>query len=252
MVFLPDGALKPLSFFCTVKSEKGEIDYKREDLKSCVVLTSRLSERDLGSAVNELKGSFAKLLNLPPGYYVNFGGAYAEQQQSFKELLTILAAACLLVFTVLLFLFREWVLSFLILGISILGIPGCLFALYVTHIPLNVSSYTGIIMIVGIIAENAIFTVNQFRYNMHISGGDVNKSVNYALALRIRPKLMTAIGAILALMPLALGIGMGAQMQQALAIAVIGGFVTGIPLLLFVFPTFIRIIYSRKKNKQEL
>ncbi|WP_407478572.1 efflux RND transporter permease subunit [Elizabethkingia meningoseptica] len=252
MIFLPDGTLKPLSFFCTVKSEKGEIDYKREDLKSCVVLTSRLSERDLGSAVNELKGSFAKLLNLPPGYYVNFGGAYAEQQQSFKELLTILAAACLLVFTVLLFLFREWVLSFLILGISILGIPGCLFALYVTHIPLNVSSYTGIIMIVGIIAENAIFTVNQFRYNMHISGGDVNKSVNYALALRIRPKLMTAIGAILALMPLALGIGMGAQMQQALAIAVIGGFVTGIPLLLFVFPTFIRIIYSIKKNKQEL
>lgn len=252
MIFLPDGTLKPLSFFCTVKSDKGEIDYKREDLKSCVVLTSRLSERDLGSAVNELKGSFAKLLNLPPGYYVNFGGAYAEQQQSFKELLTILAAACLLVFTVLLFLFREWVLSFLILGISILGIPGCLFALYVTHIPLNVSSYTGIIMIVGIIAENAIFTVNQFRYNMHISGGDVNKSVNYALALRIRPKLMTAIGAILALMPLALGIGMGAQMQQALAIAVIGGFVTGIPLLLFVFPTFIRIIYSRKKNKQEL
>ncbi|MCT3639666.1 efflux RND transporter permease subunit [Elizabethkingia anophelis] len=252
MIFLPDGTLKPLSFFCTVKSDKGEIDYKREDLKSCVVLTSRLSERDLGSAVNELKGSFAKLLNLPPGYYVNFGGAYAEQQQSFKELLTILAAACLLVFTVLLFLFREWVLSFLILGISILGIPGCLFALYVTHIPLNVSSYTGIIMIVGIIAENAIFTVNQFRYNMHISGGDVNKSVNYALALRIRPKLMTAIGAILALMPLALGIGMGAQMQQALAIAVIGGFVTGIPLLLFVFPTFIRIIYSIKKNKQEL
>ncbi|MPS73032.1 MAG: AcrB/AcrD/AcrF family protein [Chryseobacterium sp.] len=248
MLFLPDGTLKPLSFFCTIKSEKGEIDYKREDLKSCVVLTSRLSERDLGSAVSELKGSFAKLLNLPPGYYINFGGAYAEQQQSFKELLTILAAACLLVFTVLLFLFREWGISFLILGISILGIPGCLFALYVTHIPLNVSSYTGIIMIVGIIAENAIFTVNQFRYNMQISGGDVNKSVNYALALRIRPKLMTAIGAILALMPLAIGIGMGAQMQQALAIAVIGGFVTGIPLLLFVFPTFIRIIYSRKQK----
>jgi multidrug efflux pump subunit AcrB len=83
---------------------------------------------------------------------------------------------------------------------------------------------------------------------MRLSDGDVSKSVNYALALRIRPKLMTAIGAILALLPLALGIGMGAQMQQALAIAVIGGFVTGIPLLLFVFPTFLRIIYSRKKK----
>lgn len=250
MIFLPDGSLKPLSFFCDIKSEKGEIDYKREDLKSCVVLTSRLSDRDLGSAVDELKKSFNKELNLPPGYYVNFGGAYAEQQQSFRELLTILIAACLLVFTVLLFLFREWKISYLILGISMLGIPGCLIALYITGIPLNVSSYTGIIMIVGIIAENAIFTVNQFKFNMRLSNNDVNKSVNYALALRIRPKLMTALGAILALMPLALGIGLGAQMQQALAVAVIGGFVTGIPLLLVVFPSFIRILYkSGKKSK---
>ncbi|WP_447640343.1 MULTISPECIES: efflux RND transporter permease subunit [Chitinophagaceae] len=248
MIFLPDGSLKPLSFFCNIKTEKGEIDYKREDLKSCVVLTSRLSGRDLGSAVEELKKRFSKQLNLPPAYYVNFGGAYAEQQQSFKGLLTILMAACLLVFTVLLFLFREWGISFLVLAISILGIPGCLFALYLTDIPLNVSSYTGIIMIVGIIAENAIFTVNQFKYNMRLSHGDVNTSVNYALALRIRPKLMTAIGAVLALLPLALGLGMGAQMQQALAIAVIGGFVAGIPLLLFVFPTFMRIIYARKKK----
>jgi multidrug efflux pump subunit AcrB len=105
-------------------------------------------------------------------------------------------------------------------------------------------------MIVGIIAENAIFTVNQFKFNMRLSNNDVNKSVNYALALRIRPKLMTALGAIFALMPLALGIGLGAQMQQALAVAVIGGFVTGIPLLLVVFPSFIRILYkSGKKSK---
>jgi Cu/Ag efflux pump CusA len=93
LIFLPDGTLKSLSFFCTVQTEKGEIDYKREDLKSCVVLTSRLSNRDFGSAVNELQKKFAQQLNLPPGYYVKFGGAYAEQQQSFKELLTILVAA---------------------------------------------------------------------------------------------------------------------------------------------------------------
>ena len=245
MIFLPNGSLEPLEFFCRVETEKGEVDFKREDLKSCVVLTSRLDNRDLGSAVDELKKSFAQKLNLPPGYYINFGGAYAEQQQSFKELLTILVSACLLVFTVLLFLFREWIVSVLILIISILGISGCLLALYFLHIPLNVSSYTGIIMIVGIIAENAIFTVNQFRYNLEQSG-NVEQSVNYALALRIRPKLMTAIGAILALLPLALGIGMGAQMQQALAIAVIGGFIVGLPLLLIVFPTMLLVIYQKR------
>jgi multidrug efflux pump subunit AcrB len=247
MIFLPDGTLKPLQFFCKAVSEKGEIDLKREDLKSCVVLTARLNKKDLGSAVAELKKSFAQNLNLPPGYYVSFGGAYAEQQQSFRELLTILIAASLLVFAVMLFLFREWLISLLILFISVLGIAGCLFALYITGIPLNVSSYTGIIMIVGIIAENAIFTVNQFKHNMQLSN-DVDKSVNYALALRIRPKLMTAIGAILALMPLALGIGLGAQMQQALAVAVIGGFVIGVALLLVVLPSFMRLLYNAEKN----
>ena len=92
----------------------------------------------------------------------------------------------------------------LVIFISVLGIGGCVWLLYLTRIQLNVGSYTGIIMIVGIIAENAIFTVNQFMTTYHTTG-DVDRSINYAISLRIRPKLMTAIGAILALMPLALG-----------------------------------------------
>lgn len=92
------------------------------------------------------------------------------------------------------------------------------------------------IMVVGIIAENAIFTLNQYDMNRK-AGGSVSESVDYAIALRIRPKLMTAISAILALMPLALGFGLGAQMQQPLAIAVIGGFCVALPLLLVVLPT---------------
>ena len=143
------------------------------------------------------------------------------------------------------FLFREWSISLTVLFISVLGICGCLLALWLTGVPLNVSSYTGIIMVVGIIAENAIFTVWQYKMNRH-SGGDVFEAVDYAIALRIRPKLMTAIGAVLALMPLALGIGLGAQMQQPLAVAVIGGFVVGLPLLLLVLPSMMLLIY--KKN----
>ena len=127
-----------------------------------------------------------------------------------------------------------------------MGICGCILALYFVGIPLNVSSYTGIIMIVGIIAENAIFTVNQFKANFKISG-DVDQSINYAIALRIRPKLMTAIGAMLALLPLAMGIGIGAQMQQPLAVAVIGGFMAGLPMLLLVFPSLMRVIYKNFK-----
>lgn len=247
LIFLPDGTTRPLSFFCTVNIIPGEIEYRREDLKSAVVLTARLENRDLGSAIQDIQKKLQQNLALPQGYSIAYGGAYAEQQQSFKELLIILAMASLFVFGVLLFLFKEWLVSFLILFVSVMGIGGCILALYLTNIPLNVSSYTGIIMIVGIIAENAIFTVNQFRSNIKETQ-NVDTSINYAIALRIRPKLMTAIGAILALTPLALGIGIGAQMQQPLAVAVIGGFVAGLPLLLLVFPSLLRLIYLRKKN----
>ncbi|MFN3939210.1 MAG: efflux RND transporter permease subunit, partial [Chitinophagales bacterium] len=211
---------------------------------SVVVLTARLDNRDLGSAIDEIQKTLDAQLRMPKGYSIAYGGAYSEQQQSFKELLLILLMATLFVFGVFMFLFREWLLSLLLLFISIMGICGCIIALYLTKIPLNVSSYTGIIMIVGILAENAIFTITQFRHNM-VRTNNVDQSINYAIALRIRPKLMTAIGAILALMPLALGIGLGAQMQQPLAIAVIGGFVVGLPMLLLVFPSLLRLLYKK-------
>lgn len=245
LIFLPDGTTRPLSFFCSINVLPGEIEQRREDLKSSIVLTARLDNRDLGSAMAEIQQKLKAELPLPQGYSIAYGGAFAEQQQSFSELLLILGLASLLVFGVLMFLFKDWWLSIIILFISILGIAGCILGLYFTNIPLNVSSYTGIIMIVGIIAENAIFTVNQFRQNMKATG-HVDDSINYAIALRIRPKLMTALGAIMALTPLALGIGLGAQMQQPLAIAVIGGFVAGLPLLLIVLPTLMRILYKNK------
>lgn len=235
-IFLPDGTTRPLSSFCTVSVVPGEIEQKREDLKSNITLTARLENRDLGSTVAELQHTLNTRLSLPSGYSISYGGAYAEQQQSFRELTMILSLAVLLVFAVLMFLFRQWLISLAVLFISIMGFCGCLVALWLTGVPLNVSNYTGIIMVVGIIAENAIFTVWQYRMNRK-NGGSVNESVDYAIALRIRPKLMTAIGAVLALMPLALGIGLGAQMQQPLAVAVIGGFVVGLPLLLVVLPS---------------
>lgn len=243
-IFLPDGSTRPLEYFCDIKVIPGEIEQRREDLKSDITVTARLENRDLGSTISDLKNVLGEKLSLPAGYSISYGGAYSEQQQSFHELTMILLLAVLLVFAVLMFLFREWWISFTILFISVMGICGCLLALWVTGIPLNVSSYTGIIMVVGIIAENAIFTVWQYRINRN-RGGNVTESVDYAIALRIRPKLMTAIGAVLALMPLALGIGLGAQMQQPLAVAIIGGFVVGLPLLLLVLPCVMLMIYKK-------
>ena len=124
--------------------------------------------------------------------------------------------------------------------IAVLGVAGSLLSLYLTGTPLNVGSYTGIIMIVGIIGENSIFTYRQYQESdtslTHI------EKIEYSIAARLRPKLMTAFAAIMALTPLALGIGAGAQLHQPLAIAVIGGLVFALPLLLVVLPTILKII----------
>jgi heavy metal efflux system protein len=243
-VFAPDGSYKPLRYYANVELSAGDPELTREDLKSNIEVTARLEDRDIGSAINEIKEVISKNVLLPPGYYIEYGGTFQQQQASFRELLLILLTAIILVFTVLLFLFRDLRLALLIIFISVLGIGGCIWALFITGIQLNVGSYTGIIMIVGIIAENAIFTVNQFLATFKVTS-DIDKSINYAISLRIRPKLMTAIGAILALTPLALGVGVGAQMQQPLAIAVIGGFLIAMPLLLMVFPSLIKLLYRK-------
>ena len=158
----------------------------------------------------------------------------------------ILITASLLVFGVILFLFKDFKIAFLILFIAVLGISGSYMALYFTGTPLNVGSYTGLIMIVGIIGENAIFTFLQFKESL--LNKSVDESIIYSISTRLRPKLMTALGAIIALLPLALGIGTGAQLHQPLAIAVIGGFIIALPLLLIVLPAFLRLLYKKQKD----
>ncbi|HEY4966337.1 MAG TPA: efflux RND transporter permease subunit [Puia sp.] len=241
-VFLPSGKLNPITSLATVDINPGDAEIQRQDLQSVGVVTARLENRDLGSVMKDIQSEINARLHLPLGYHILYGGSYAEQQQSFQELLMILAAASLLVFGVIVFLFRQFSIAFVILAISVLGISGSYIALYITGTPLNVGSYTGLIMIVGIIAENAIFTILQFRDAR--ANLTVTDAVIYSISTRLRPKLMTAFGAIIALMPLALGIGSGAQLHQPLAIAVIGGFVVALPLLLIVLPSMLRLLYS--------
>jgi CzcA family heavy metal efflux pump len=245
-IFLPDGRLKPITALANVTVNSGDAEIQRENLQSMGVITARLENRDLGSVMKDVQQKLATGIHLPQSYSIQYGGAYADQQQSFKELLMILITASLLVFAVILFLFRSFTIALLILGIAVLGISGSYLALFLTGTPLNVGSYTGLIMITGIIGENSVFTFLQFRESLHEKNTD--DAIIYSISTRLRPKLMTALGAIIALMPLALGIGTGAQLHQPLAIAVIGGFVMALPLLLIVLPTGIRIIYKNRNT----
>lgn len=244
-VFLPNGKLMPINQLANLHINTGEAEVEREDLQSMGVVTARLENRDLGSVIKDIQAEVAKKVVLPQGYAIVYGGAYAEQQQSFKELLMILITASLLVFGVILFLFKDFRIACIILLIAVLGISGSYMGLYFTNTPLNVGSYTGLIMIVGIIGENAIFTFLQFRESLRESA-DADQSIIYSISTRLRPKLMTALGAIIALMPIALGIGTGAQLHQPLAIAVISGFIVALPLLLIVLPTLLRLTYKHK------
>lgn len=248
-IFLPNGKLIPITELASVELRPGDAEINRENLQSMNVVSARLEGSDLGTVITSIQKTIHDNVNLPTGYHVEYGGAYAQQQQSFKELLIILITACLLVFGVILFLFRQFRIALLILMIGILGIAGSFLALFITGTPLNVGSYTGLIMIVGIIGENAIFTFSQFKESaIENENKNIDAAITFAISTRLRPKLMTALGAIIALLPLALGIGAGAQLHQPLAIAVIGGFLAALPLLLIVLPAMLRILYSKGFN----
>ncbi|MBE3087437.1 MAG: efflux RND transporter permease subunit [Bacteroidetes bacterium] len=246
-VFLPDGKLKPLATLSAIRLKEGVAEINRDNLKSVSIVTARLNNRDIGSAIKEIRKIIDSKIFLPQGYHIEYGGEYADQQKSFNELLMILILSSLLVFALMLFLFKDFKAACSILFIAVLGISGSLIALFITNTPLNVGSYTGLIMIVGIIGENAIFTFQQFTTNRE--KGSVDESLIFAISTRLRPKLMTALGAIIALMPLAVGVGTGAQMHQPLAIAVIGGFVIALPLLLIIFPTLLHLLYRGEDKK---
>ena len=239
-ILLPTGKLKQISELADVELTEGVAEIDRENLKTMIPITARLNNRDLGSTLKEIKNKVAEKVSLPPGFNIEYGGQYAEQQKAFKELLLILIMACFLVFVVILFLFRDVKTALLIIILSALGISGSLIALLLTNTPLNVGSYTGIIMIVGIIGENSIFTFLQYKEARKKSSTD--EAIIYSISTRLRPKLMTAFGAIFALLPLSLGIGTGAQMHQPLAIAIIGGLIIALPLLLIILPSFLRVI----------
>jgi CzcA family heavy metal efflux pump len=240
-IMLKDGSLRPLSQFADVYYEKGSAEIDRENLKSMFSVTGRLNNRDLGSVLKDIKKELDAKIHLPQGFQMVYGGAFAQQQQAFTELSMILILAILLVFVVILFLFRKMNISLIILFISVLGMAGSVLALFITGAPLNVGSYTGIIMIVGIIGENCIFTYLQYN-EARKAQQSKDEAIVFSISTRLRPKLMTALGTITALLPLAMGIGTGAQLHQPLAIAVIGGMVVALPLLLIVLPTMLHVI----------
>lgn len=246
-IVTPSGLVVPLKSIATVRIAGGQAEIDRENLRQMLAVTGRISGSDLGSVMKEVKAQLASNLTLPPGTSITYGGVYKNQQESFKGLLMVLLMAVALVFTVMILEFESLAVPLIIYSVILPSFFGVLGLLYITRTPLNISSLMGTIMIVGIVAENGIFVVHYIQDAVR-SGLPVKEAVIKAGSLRIRPILMTALAAILALMPLALGLGTGAQMHEPLAIAIIGGFSLSVFLLIIVLPVVYSVFAGREKK----
>jgi CzcA family heavy metal efflux pump len=240
----PGGAVIPLRSIATIERTAGQAELHREGLRPVVAVTARISGRDLGRTIIDIQKKLSREMVLPQGVTIIYGGVYQTQQESFRGLLLVALAAVMLVFIVLLFEFNEFAVPVSILIINILSLCGVFGALWLSGVTFNISSFVGIIMIIGIVAENAIFVLHQVR-RLQVTGMPLDAALVQACVMRSRPIIMTTLAAVFALLPLSLGIGAGSQMQQPLAIAVIGGFSVSSSLLFFGLPMVYRLMKGR-------
>jgi len=239
------GHTASLGSMTTITQLPPQNEIRRENLQRLVVVTARLEGTDLGTAV-KLVRQRVEAMHLPASVRVEYGGTYQEQQKSFAELARVLVLALVLVFGVLLTEFRNFAAPVAILTSSVLSIAGVVGALLITRTTFNVSSFMGLIMVIGIVAKNGILLLDaDERYRAE--GADPRTAMLHAAQRRLRPIVMTALAAVTGMLPLALALGQGSQMLQPLAISVIGGLFISMVLSLVVTPV-IYFFLTRKTD----
>jgi CzcA family heavy metal efflux pump len=242
------GKTATLGSLADFQNESGQTEIIREDLQRRVAITGRFEGVSLGEGINLVQQAVADL-HIPNSIHVSFGGIYEEQQRSFRDFRLVLALAVVLVFTVLLFEFRTFAAPAAILASALLSTCGVFFALLVTGTTFNISSFMGLIMVIGIVAKNGILLLDADQH-FRDEGSSVRDAMILAGERRLRPILMTALATIAGMIPLSLAIGAGSQMLQPLAIAVIGGLVASMALSLIVTPAVHYYLSGRGDEKQ--
>jgi CzcA family heavy metal efflux pump len=230
-----DGRTVKLSQVADVVTEPGQLELQREDLRQLVAISARLENRDLGSAIAEIKAKLSQDQTLPPGV-LEFGGLFQQQQESFYNLLVVLLASVFLVFTVLLIEFRSFYEPIAIVFGSLLALCGTVLAWYMTGTSANIVSLLGAIIGIGVVAKNGILMLDSV-HRFEADGKNLEDALAESGRRRLRPVLMTSLAAALGLLPLAYGIGAGSDMLKPLAIAVIGALTLSVLLSLVATPT---------------
>jgi CzcA family heavy metal efflux pump len=229
------GTMVTLNDVTKVQFQPGILEMQRDDLRQLVAVSARFSGMDLGTGIRTIQKRLAKTLQLPPGTTLEFGGLYRQQQESFKNLMFVLLMAIFLVFAVLLLEFRSFIQPLAIVLGAVLALFGVVAALYLTGTSLNIVSFLGAIIGVGLVAKNGILMLD-FVEHLRERGRSLFEALVQSGRRRLRPVLMTTLTAFLGLLPLAYGVGAGADMLRPLAIAVIGALFISLLLSLVATP----------------
>jgi CzcA family heavy metal efflux pump len=233
----PSGSAVALNDIAEVQYQPGILEMHREDLRQLVAVSARFAGMDLGTGIERIQAELGKNLQLPAGATLEFGGLYQQQQESFKNLTFVLLMAIVLVFAVLLVEFRSVIQPLAIVLGAVLALFGVVTALGITGTSLNIVSFLGAIIGVGIVAKNGILMLD-FVDHLQARGYSLFDSLVQSGRRRLRPVLMTSLATFIGLLPLAYGVGAGADMLRPLAIAIIGALFISLLLSLVVTPVF--------------
>jgi multidrug efflux pump subunit AcrB len=228
------GHTATLGTLSSVVENPGQTEVLRENLQRDVAVSARLEGRSLSSGIADVQRVVAGL-HIPSSIRVVYGGTYAEQQRSFHDLVIVLILAVLLLFIVLMFEFGTFSAPVAILSSALLSTSGVFIALLITRTTFNISSFMGMIMVIGIVAKNGILLLDADQ-RMRALGASSRDAILQAGRRRLRPIVMTALATVAGMLPLAFAIGAGSQMLQPLAIAVIGGVLISMVLSLIITP----------------
>jgi multidrug efflux pump subunit AcrB len=245
-ILTPGKQIVPLSSLAHVYQVQGESMLERENQRLMISMTGELENRDLGSVINDVKKVMSSV-HLPVGYTYEIGGQYESQQAAFHDLLFVLFLALGAIFIVLVIQFRSFAPSLIIISAAPLSLLGVFAMLLITGTALNVSSFMGIILMVGLVVKNGIILFEYVHKLWEEEHMPLFDALVEAGKIRIRPILMTTLATLFGLLPLALGIGSGAELQKPLALAVIGGLLLSTFITLLLMP----VCYSLLQRKSE-
>jgi HAE1 family hydrophobic/amphiphilic exporter-1 len=234
-----NGQAIPAESVVRMKRQEGPVSIERLDQQRMVVVSGTLGDRDLGSVMRDLTERLSRIPR-PEGYDFEYGGEYEEQQEAFQELTVAAIIALMLVYMVMAAQFESLRDPFIILFSIPLAAIGVIGILVLTGTTFNMQAFLGVIMLVGIVVNNAIILVDYTIQLRRDHGYELHEAVVTAGATRLRPVLMTTVTTVLGLVPMALGIGEGAELQEPMARVVIGGLVSSTLITLILIP----VIYT--------